>query len=205
MLRWHLYSHPGSPDLIPTSGIISFCVWSLFKSSLFIHADLLPHFVWPPSYQGRPLLSPEEIFLENRPALLPPYSLCGHIPCHSLKLSKPSLLIPCLLFVFLLWIFWTPPSCVAAAKTLTILTSSLESVKFIRASPFISSLDICIGKFSSQHCRSLDCLIPATFALLFQQLSGWLKSPVMSRAWKHTAFSNYLKKTLSVSSWWGRL
>lgn len=82
------------------------------KSSSLIYADLLTCFIWRLAYQGRPWLSPEELFLENWPALLQPYSLPGSIPCHSLKVGKPSLLTPrsglgsC--YFLHLWIFWTP-------------------------------------------------------------------------------------------------
>lgn len=110
-----------------------FSVQSMFKSSLFNCADLLPCFVWPPAYQGRSPLSPEELFLETWPALLQPYSFRGHIPCHSFKLSKPSLLMPCPGLGSCYFSFSSEQSelhhpVFAAAKTLIFLTSSLKSV-----------------------------------------------------------------------------
>lgn len=85
MLRWHLYSRPGLPVLVLTSGILFLyrvCLRA-HRSSMQIYCHAC--FVWPPAHQGRPLLRPEELFLENWPALLQSYFLHGQ---HSMSFTQ---------------------------------------------------------------------------------------------------------------------
>lgn len=127
MLSWHLCSHPWSPDLIPTSGILFLyrvCSRALclsMQTSCHVLSDLLLIRIDHCSAQRNKLTSSPE-----------PYSLYGHIPFHSLKLSKPILLIPCLGLGSYCFSFSSEYSelyhlVFAAAKTLIIVTRSLES------------------------------------------------------------------------------
>jgi len=83
---------------------------SFSKSSLFIHAGLLPPLSDFLLIKGRLSFSLEEVFLENQPALLESSSLQDHIPQDLPKQTKPKSGLPKFRFGILLFVLLSPLS-----------------------------------------------------------------------------------------------
>jgi len=87
-----------------------------------------------------------------------------------------------------------PPSLTSLMSSLALVT-----IRSSIASPLAGLSITWLKKFSSTHSRNLlDCLQLAV--LLFQQMSGWFKSPSRVRDCEHEASWSWSRKALSVDS-----
>lgn len=153
-----------------------FSVQSMFKSSLFNCANLLPCFVWPPAYQGKPC------WVQRSYSLKLDQLSCSltlsTVTFHAIHSSWASQVCSCHVLV------WDPAISLSPRNSLNSTTLCLlqprPSYSWLALWKVCSLLEylpssasgtfLGIRKFSLQDCRSLDCLISVILALLFQQL-----------------------------------
>ena len=218
MIRQQLYTPPGS--LAPAStALFHTLFWCLssVRSSVLIHAGFLPLCLvfcssgqtllelgggdpWIPASSSQPIFSPgshSTVFFQAHPwrgfksALLKSKAV---ILLFTL-LSPPGILNSTFL--------WTlQPTLPLTFMSLTKFFLVCKCLVQLSTFP-CWFLDYLCWKMSSMHSRNLvDCL--STAVLRFQQASGWLKSPMRTRACECEAFSSCLKKASSTSSCSGR-
>lgn len=213
------YSDSISTVLLDHLTISTSCIFFFFlsfvKRSLFVHAGLLPPLLnlllsrvdhrW--AWRRRSL----KINQLSWSLILSRTTFHGICPSRARQsLLFPSLgLGPCYLSYSLPGVFWTPPSCVSCSRDSP--WCSQPWLAFCKARhlaehlPSSAPSGIYIKKLSSPRHSSLDGLGSATVASLFQCISGWWKSPMITRTYAHGTFSGYLKKASSTSACWGSL